>query len=358
MTGGGLTEASWAADSNRYQTLDGLRGLGAIAVLLLHFGSSLGIPAPAHGYLAVDLFFCLSGFVLTRSYAGKIENGMSFEEWVCVRLIRLYPLYLLSIVLGAVAASSAGMPGSTLSPVGQLTAFGTGVLMIPSPTWNEVPEMFPFNFVAWSLSIELLLSLLFYWASRWRSRTLVALLLLGLCGLAIVRWRVGYVGGGFAWRDAPTGLARGLYGFSIGMLIARYQGVDRIRTHAAWLPMLAAGVMMWLALSHGVAYDLFAIVLVIPIIAYAAARLEPRKGNLFRHVGNLSYAVYALHNLSFTVLTHVMGIGSEHPGRLVGPVAFALFLVLCGLLDRYYDRPIRTALSSRIRARVERLAAP
>jgi len=208
--------------------------------------------------------------------------------------------------------------------------------------------MFPLNFVAWSLSIELLLSILFYWACRWRTRTIIALVGLGLLGLALVRWRIGYVGGGFAWRDAPTGLARGLYGFSMGMLMAR-QSFERISSHGAWLPVIAAGLVMWIEPPHGVAYDLLAIVVLIPIIAYAAARLDPKWGRLFEMFGDLSYAVYALHNVSLSAFEQV---------RITGPVALILFLCFCGLLDHYYDRPIRRALSSRLRLRVESLAAP
>lgn len=345
-----MTHASRVA--GRFQTLDGLRGLGAITVLLLHFGSALGISSPAHGYLAVDLFFCLSGFVLTRSYAVRISNGMKFQEWICVRLIRLYPIYFLSIALGAVGTQFSGMPGSALSSGGKLIAMGTGVLMIPSPTWNEVPEMFPLNFVTWSLSIEMMLSVLFYWSCRWRNRTLAALLVGGLCGLALVRWRIGYVGGGFAWRDVQTGVARGLYGFSSGMLIARYQ-TTRLKSHAAWLPIIAAGVMMWLRPPHGVAYDILAIVVLIPVIASFAACIEPETGIAFRIVGDLSYAVYALHNVSFSALERVTGIGTVHPQSLLGILAFALFLTLCALLDRYYDRPIRKVLLSRLRFRAK-----
>lgn len=348
LPGDGVTRQLRTAGSNRFQTLDGLRGLGAIAVLLLHFGRVLGIPTPTHGYLAVDLFFCLSGFVLTRSYADKIKSGMSFEEWISVRLIRLYPLFFLSMILGAAAASFTGMPGHSLFPGGRFAALVSGLLMVPSPTWNETPEMFPLNFVAWSLSIELLLSILFYWACRWRTRTLVALVGLGLLGLALVRWRIGYVGGGFAWRDAPTGLARGLYGFSMGMLMGR-QSFERINSHAAWLPVIAAGIVMWVEPPHGVAYDLLAIVLILPVIAYAAARLDPARGRLFGLFGDLSYAVYALHNVSLSAL--------EQAG-ITGPVALILFLGFCGLLDHYYDRPIRRAFSSRLRLRVERMAAP
>src|SRR5690348_18308068 len=88
--GSGATTRSAQASPSRYETLDGLRGVGALWVMFLHFAPSFGVPSPSHGYLAVDLFFCLSGFVLTKSYAERLKHGMGLAEWMGVRLIRLY----------------------------------------------------------------------------------------------------------------------------------------------------------------------------------------------------------------------------------------------------------------------------
>src|SRR6476659_5303120 len=147
---GGKTRSAQAS-AIRYETLDGLRGVGALWVMFLHFAPSFGVPSPSHGYLAVDLFFCLSGFVLSKSYAERLKEGMSFAEWMAVRLIRLYPLYSISIVAGALATMIDGMVGSQLHGSDRLIAIATGLLMVPSPTWGVMPELFPLNFVAWSL---------------------------------------------------------------------------------------------------------------------------------------------------------------------------------------------------------------
>src|SRR6478672_5092554 len=109
-----VAPCSLQSSPSRYETLDGLRGVGALWVMFLHFAPSFGVPSPSHGYLAVDLFFCLSGFVLTKSYAERLKHGMGFAEWMSVRLIRLYPLYFISIIAGALATMIAGMVGSQL----------------------------------------------------------------------------------------------------------------------------------------------------------------------------------------------------------------------------------------------------
>lgn len=347
------------AQSSRYGTLDGLRGIGALWVMLLHFAPILGLRAPTHGYLAVDLFFCLSGFVLTRSYSARMRDGMSFAEWIGVRLIRLYPLYFLSLVLGVLALFVTRMPASQLSGDGQLVAIATGLLMLPSPTWSRMPEMFPFNFVAWSLFIEMLLSVLFYWSSRWKNRSIWVLLAAGFLGLIFVRIFIGYIGGGFAWRDGLSGFARGLFSFSAGMLIARTHRGRRIESNVAWLPVIAAAILMSISPPHPVGYDLVVIIAAIPAITYLSVRVEPPNVRTMRLFGDLSYPVYALHTVAFYALIGLTQLSEEKPlSPMIGLAVLAGFLGWCWLLDRCFDQPIRGYASSALKRRVSRIEAP
>src|SRR4249920_3888776 len=98
-----------------FVVLDGLRGIAALAVLTRHapdFFSSISIyvtspisPVPFsvgpffESYLAVDFFFVLSGFVLAHAYGDRLELGMSAQRFMTIRIVRLYPLYLLSLLL-------------------------------------------------------------------------------------------------------------------------------------------------------------------------------------------------------------------------------------------------------------------
>jgi len=80
----------------RYEALDGLRGVAAVAVMLYHIGGWTGRPwLAAHGYLAVDFFFCLSGFVLAHAY-GRREIG--WLGYMRARLIRLWPLIAITML--------------------------------------------------------------------------------------------------------------------------------------------------------------------------------------------------------------------------------------------------------------------
>jgi peptidoglycan/LPS O-acetylase OafA/YrhL len=84
----------------RFTLLDALRGIAALVVVQFHLHELFGRLIFPHGYLAVDFFFMLSGFVLRFAYQQRLDTGWSLSRFLRVRLIRLYPLYLLGLLLG------------------------------------------------------------------------------------------------------------------------------------------------------------------------------------------------------------------------------------------------------------------
>jgi peptidoglycan/LPS O-acetylase OafA/YrhL len=86
-------------ESTRYATLDGLRGIAAIAVVIYHL--PIEPKLVPHGYLAVDFFLMLSGFVLALAYSDKLHSGMSFRSFFLKRAIRLYPIAIVGTAIGA-----------------------------------------------------------------------------------------------------------------------------------------------------------------------------------------------------------------------------------------------------------------
>jgi len=326
----------------RYYTLDGLRGVGALLVVLHHFSPDFSVPSAVRGYLAVDLFFCLSGFVLTRGYGGKLSNGMTLERWIAVRLLRLYPLFFLSIVAGFLCAMLPGFPGSELTEFGKLKALGFNLLMLPAPT--AMKAMFPLNFVAWSLFIEMLLSVQFYWSAKLPDRYIWALLAASLVGLFMFRLMVGYVSGGYSWHDLPMGIVRGLFSFSVGMLIARNTDGRHFVTRWAWLPLAASAIFLAINPPHGAAYDLLMIVVGFPLIVLASVHLEPPNPTLFKLSGELSYPCYALHWTTFFLVATFFGLATNPASPFIGAAILLVFLFGCHLLDRYFDAPLRSRL--------------
>ncbi len=84
---------------SRVVTLDGIRGVAAIAVFTLHYGVFFWPVTRQQSFLAVDLFFILSGYVLSKAYSRRLQSGMLLASFVYLRVVRVYPLYLLGVAI-------------------------------------------------------------------------------------------------------------------------------------------------------------------------------------------------------------------------------------------------------------------
>ena len=89
---------------HRFLLLDGLRGIAALMVLGYHLFEAIAFAANApeqhmfHGFLAVDFFFILSGFVMGYAY-DKRWNSMTIGQFIRLRLIRLHPIVFWRIII-------------------------------------------------------------------------------------------------------------------------------------------------------------------------------------------------------------------------------------------------------------------
>jgi peptidoglycan/LPS O-acetylase OafA/YrhL len=116
--------------------LDGLRGIAALIVLIYHaLGPTYGIAGFRGGFLAVDFFFMLSGFVVARAYEQRLADGLSFAGFLKIRFDRLYPTIAAGVLIGAVAFMATGKPALILTLM--------SLLMIPSLSHRD--GLFPVN---------------------------------------------------------------------------------------------------------------------------------------------------------------------------------------------------------------------
>jgi peptidoglycan/LPS O-acetylase OafA/YrhL len=146
--------------AGRFHTLDAMRGIAAIAVVIFHVGTVMGLQVCKSGYLAVDFFFVLSGFVLARAYEMTLKSELSFWRFIAMRLIRLYPLLALGVLFGAitVVGQIAEHSPTALNSAAASAAFVFNALMLPAVT---SPGLFPFDGPAWSLFFELVINAIF-----------------------------------------------------------------------------------------------------------------------------------------------------------------------------------------------------
>lgn len=333
----------------RYVTLDGMRGIAALGVALFHYNIS---QAP-HGYIAVDFFFVLSGFVLTRAYLPRWEAGLTTWAFMKQRVVRLYPLFLVGLVVATLSSLSNHVTGKgDVIPYAKIAAsLPFNLLMLPSPVTNT---LYPVNVPAWSLFFELVANLAM-------ALVLFRLPRLGLLTLCLVAawWYVPVVleneGGnlGAVWRQVDICTVRTMFSFAAGMLIARLpQPAARPAglIGLACLAAIAALLMLdpgWIESAH---YDLLFSLVLSPVLVWIGARFEPPRlvVPVAWFLGEMSYAVYAVHWALMEPLRYFKDDLQFDP-VLMAFVFLGCCLGLAWACVRWVDVPMRSWLRSVLR---------
>lgn len=360
--------------ANRYEILDLLRGIAAFAVLLYHSVNFVGAQYLPNAYLAVDLFFMLSGFVIAHSYDGKLAAGMKGSEFLLNRWIRLYPCYLLAFAIGFVLGSARFIQHAGYVDSSGLLLNGlSNLLMLPAvvPLYDE-GAMYPFNGASWSLFYELVANAMFLLLFPWLNRRNLALLV-GVSGVLLVAVVLRYetIDVGMRQGEYLVAMPRVCFSFFVGVLIRRHlHELLRVRMGGAGI---AASVMVLVATfsiddlggaAWRGAFELLAVGLVFPlmILLTAHASIGPRLGALCEAAGNTSYPVYILQTplMLFTAAIPQL-LFSTHAAAWVpwiGVVEVAVIVVLSWFVDRYYELPLRRWLKQRLGLDRRRQAKP
>lgn len=337
-----MTDGRPPKKPQRFLTLDALRGAGAIAVMAGHAGIILNAYMPPFMYLAVDMFFVLSGFVLAHAYDGKFAAGMSVAAFLKARIARLYPIYLVGLVLGLVSVAFS----NSLSPARALLSFFFGLFGLPSPPMERLGVLFPLNGPFWSLFFEFWVANLMF-ALFWRrlhGRPLVALILGSAAVLAFLGLHFGGLDFGWTWHQLPGGLVRVCYSFFAGVALSRFHA--RQAHHSAvpsWACLLVFAAVMLPPLQGGIKapYEVAIVLLVFPALIYFGAGAIERRPRIGKALGDASYAIYAVHRPLLTILlwpsTLVFSLQTRPPRALHYAVEVALIVVI-GLLAWLINR--------------------
>ena len=335
-----------------FPALDGLRGVAAVFVAMRHtfFFHNLGVHG---GYMAVDLFFALSGFVIAHAYEARFEAGLTARRFLILRYLRLWPVYVLGAILGLVAGlvhALSPRDALTAAQVAQTTPFA--LAMLPGPPIK--PMLYPVDAVAWSLALELIANLAFALAWRPLRRPAVLAATLAGSGLALIATVLafGTLDIGFEWRNAIGGLPRVVFAFTAGLAAYRlYQRGCGLRAAPAWAWVAILPALFLIELDQ-VVWPLACALVFFPAIVFCAAigpQPGPRSSRLFLALGALSYPLYAIHKPLGSIM--VLAVHDFAPHLLTNwpaQTGVAYMLALAGgclLLERYYDRPVRGWLS-------------
>ena len=370
------TQASMAAFADtkpHYDILDGLRGVAAITVVWFHifeaFATSHLDQRINHGYLAVDFFFILSGFVVGYAYDSR-WGTMKTKDFIKRRIIRLHPMVVMGAVIGTIMFYFQGCSVWDVSKVTVLTLFIAmfiNALLIPATTGTEVRglgEMFPLNGPSWSLFFEYIGNILYVWFIRKFSTKALALLVF-VAGLGLATFAVFgplgdiCVGYSLTGTEFTGGFLRLLFSFSAGLLLSRiFKPVGNVKG-AFWICSLSIAVLLSLPRIGGAGhlwanglYDTMCCVAFFPLLVClgASGKIADKYTNrICRFLGDISYPLYMVHypfiylyyawvknnNLTFT---------ESLPGA-AGVVVGSIILAYICL--KFYDVPVRKYLTSR-----------
>jgi peptidoglycan/LPS O-acetylase OafA/YrhL len=353
------------APAKRYETLDALRGVAALSVVVYHLHAFNVTPdlLPS-AQLAVDFFFVLSGFVVAHAYGEARLGRMSWLDFASRRLTRLMPLAMLGAAVGlAVLLLKWRLFPGAGPPLGNILAAGVlNLFLLPSFLGSTVYEhgIFPGDGPLWSLFFELVVNLVWGWIGVRRTTRQLAVFV-GLSGLVMVG--LALLHGSTHMGDGPRtfwgGLARASFGFTLGALLYRLRA--RLAAPARrWAPLACAAALAvafagpaWLVHNPGeaLAWDLAWMLVALPAVVVAAAGQEGA-GWLSRLLGELSYPVYVLHWPCLVVLTGLRQKFFPSVDSLVFTViAIALVSLLGWLTLKLYDEPVRRWLSGRLARR-------
>ena len=308
------------------------------------------------GYLAVDFFFMLSGFVLAFGYQARLDGGWRTKDFLLTRIVRLYPLYVLGLTLGFLV--SLADPAMRIGAHGWANAV-LNLFMLPAwinPRTRPL-HAFPYNIPAWSLLLEIVANAVHAVFLRRRSTAFLTTLV-AISAAGLITWTgKGTITFGANTQELPGGLVRVLFAYVTGIVLCR------VWKRLSWRPYLWSVVLTLLLLALltgtgasrvGARFDMITVIGIFPLLLFlgAGSPLNARLQGPARELGALSYGVYILHQPVLHFL-QLHGWSSPIKGGLMLHMAASVCFVggtflLAALLNRLYDTPVRKYLRQKI----------
>ena len=375
-----ISSAAFSDTKPHYELLDGLRGVAALLVVWYHvfegyaFAGGTLIESINHGYLAVDFFFILSGFVIGYAYDDRWGKSLTVKNFFKRRLIRLHPMVVMGAVLGVITFCIQGSEqwdGTHVATSMVMWALLFAMFFIPAypGAGYEVRgngEMFPLNGPSWSLFFEYIGNILYaLFIRRLSNKALtVFVVLLGVALAAFAVFNVSTYGNiGVGWTldgvNFLGGSLRMLFPFSLGMLMSRNFKPMKVRG-AFWICTVALIALFAVPYLEGMeplcmkgVYEAFCVIVAFPIILWIGASgttTDVQSTKICKFLGDISYPVYVIHYplmylfYAWLIENKLYTLGETWH---VAVCVFVLSIVLAYLCLKLYDEPIRKYLAKR-----------
>lgn len=361
-----------------YEILDGLRGVAAIMVVFFHvleiFSNGDHTKQMInHGYLAVDFFFMLSGYVISYAYDNRWDT-MTLKDFFIRRLVRLQPMIIVGSIIGAVLFYFQHSPDLGWGRIAETPFWKLMLVMIIGMTVFPVGkaldirgwgEMHPLNGPAWSLFFEYIANIAYALVLRKLSKNVLIILMIIAAGftihLAFTNPNGDIIGG---WSiDDPVqlkiGFTRLAFPFLAGIVLAK---VSKLRlTKKAFL---TTGILLVILLAfprlggneahwQNALYECFALMIVFPLIIWmgAGGKVENEQGRkICKFLGDISYPIYITHFPVVYVFYAwvVNGKNSLEDSWMIGTGIVIISIALAFVTMKYFDIPVRKWLTNKL----------
>ncbi|MDI4663852.1 acyltransferase [Xanthobacter autotrophicus] len=363
-------------ESARYRALDGLRGMAALLVVFYHMTVSSifkSLPIVIHGDLAVDVFFILSGFVISSAYAGRIDDSRAMQRFLILRFFRVYPLHfcvLMVFLAQELFKLYLWNKGITLNKGAPFTGDQSPGLFFATLFLVQAWGMFDRNFwngPSWSISCEVFAYLVFALTAplrplRWRFAPLGVLIFAACSYIYAATLHDGLEQAFYG----PAAILRGLSGFFLGALCYEAVTSGRLKQLFAaasdgalnlWQGGTVLAVLLLLSVCQGPTIIVALVPLTVLVLllhtdrGLACALLNTRP---LQALGRISYSIYMVHFFILvttdTILKRVIGERpdgapwSQMPlwqGTLLSLALALVVVAVAGLTWRFIEEPGR-----------------
>ena len=373
-----ISASAFSDTKAHYDLLDGLRGVAALMVIWYHvfegfaFASNSAIETLNHGYLAVDFFFILSGFVIGYAYDDRWGKSLTMKDFFKRRLIRLHPMVIMGAVLGAITfciQGSVQWDGTHVAISMIMLSLLCTIFFIPAMpgVGYEVRgngEMFPLNGPCWSLFFEYIGNILYALFVRKFNKVALSVLVFVAGCFTVYRCLTAPAGdivGGWAlnWEQQYVGMVRLMYPFFGGLLLSRLGWLIRLEKRAFWWCSLLIVVVLSIPRIGGEdgywmngLYEAFCIICIFPVIVSMGAGGKvtgKRSTAVCKFLGDISYPIYITHYP--LVYTYTAWVCNNNATMAEGiPYMILTFVgavVLAYACLKLYDEPVRKWLTDR-----------
>lgn len=341
-----------------FEILDGLRGIAAMAIVVFHFMEwiypDFTTNFIGHGFLAVDFFFCLSGFVIAYAYDNRIGE-MGVTQFFKSRLIRLHPMVFMGAIIGLLAFLLDPISNQSGEySIGRIILiFACSVFLIPFPVMSDRSfNLFGLNAPSWSLFWEYVANVFYaFILCKVSRRILIVLAIIAAGLLCSVGFKAGNLLGGWTGANFWHGGARVFYSFAAGLLIYRSNWIIKNRLGFIGLAILLSFAFLFPSLKKDWIAELITVLFYFPLLVSlgAGSSLSSASRKLCVFSGEISYPLYMSHYAAIWIFGAYLTTYKPGPAELTFVVisGTVLLVAFAYAIMKLYDIPVRKYLANR-----------